>query len=92
MTLGQDYTWWFLPTTPLLRINYFERMFTVKDLQKKRVFEQDDSDPEKKIFAQLKSSVDKEKKIIKIAFVISLATWFFLLRNNMNRWLFNSQL
>lgn len=55
--LGLDYLWWLVPTHPELRTNFFERLWTKKDV--KRMYkeerltemEQEDSDPDKKMFA-----------------------------------------
>jgi hypothetical protein len=46
--MGLDWNWWLVPTRPVLKINYFERLFTIKDLKKLKTFEEDDSDPNKK--------------------------------------------
>ena len=33
-TMGEDWKWWFFPTRPLLRINYLEKLYKVKELYK----------------------------------------------------------
>lgn len=52
---GTDIFWWFLPTHPELKTNYFERVWTKKEIRKmltNGTFEKDtdDSDPDKKLF------------------------------------------
>ena len=54
--LGIDFVWWLVPTHPELKINYFERLWTkreVKKMYKTNTFdlEQEESDPDKKLFA-----------------------------------------
>jgi hypothetical protein len=49
--MGNDWKWWLIPTHPSIKINLLERLYTIKMIQKKRVFEEDDSDPENKIYA-----------------------------------------
>ena len=51
LTMGQDWKWWFLPTRPVLKYNLLERLFTVRELKKLKVFEEDDSDPDRKFLA-----------------------------------------
>jgi hypothetical protein len=54
--LGQDFSWWYLPTHPELKTNYFERVWPKKEIKKMFktetfVREQEDSDPDKKMFS-----------------------------------------
>lgn len=51
-----DFLWWLTPTHPELKVNYFERLWTkkeVKKMYKNNVFEteEEDSDPDKKMFS-----------------------------------------
>jgi len=66
--IGQDYLYWPLPTYPLLNVNYFEKLYTYKQIERLPKFEEDEYDIDKKLFAKLKKSVDKEKT----AFVVIL--------------------
>ncbi len=43
-TMGQDWQWWLVPTKPVIDINLFEKLYTVKQLKKLREFEEDDYD------------------------------------------------
>ncbi len=49
--LGDDWYWWLIPTRPIIDINYFEKLYTIKQLKKLREFEEDDYDQDKKILA-----------------------------------------
>lgn len=56
LALGEDCLWWLLPTHPELKTNYFERVWPKKEIRRMRKMEeydreQDDSDPDKKMFA-----------------------------------------
>lgn len=46
--LGEDWTWWLIPTHPVLDINLFEKLYTIKQLKKLREFEEDEYDPQRK--------------------------------------------
>lgn len=55
LALGEDFIWWFIPTHPELRINYFERVWPKKEIKKMYQTDefdrkQDHSDPDKKLF------------------------------------------
>lgn len=80
-TMGLDWKWWVFPSRPLLKINYYERLYTIKMIQKKRVFEEDDSDPENKILAKERAKVDFEKKLIYLSCAGLLAAWFIYFRH-----------
>jgi hypothetical protein len=32
LTLGIDWKWWFLPTRPVVKINLYERLFSIKQI------------------------------------------------------------
>lgn len=34
--MGTDWQWWLIPTHPQLRINYFEKLYTKKEIKKMR--------------------------------------------------------
>lgn len=46
-TLGLDYFWWFVPTRPVIKINFLERLYTLKMIKKMKEFEEDDFDEKK---------------------------------------------
>jgi len=54
LSVGEDWQWWLVPTRPVLDINYFEKLYTIKMLKKLRDFEEDHSDPDKKILAEVR--------------------------------------
>lgn len=54
--MGIDYVWWSLPIHPELKTNYFERVWPKKEIRKMYmskafVQEEEESDPDKKLFA-----------------------------------------
>ena len=54
--MGIDLLWWLVPTRPELKVNYFERVWPKKEIRKMyqtKTFDQeeDESDPDKKLFA-----------------------------------------
>ena len=78
--MGEDWTWWFVPTHPELDINYFEKLYTIKELKKKRDFDEDDYDLDKKLFAVEKRKSSFEKKLLFFLSVASVAAWTFYAR------------
>jgi hypothetical protein len=68
---GYDYFWWLIPTKPCISINYFEKMYTVKEIKKLRSFDEDEYDVNRKIFADTIKKSKKDK--------IRFATVFFIL-------------
>jgi hypothetical protein len=30
LTLGNDWKWWLVPTRPVIKINYFEKLYSIK--------------------------------------------------------------
>ena len=49
--MGEDWKWWFFPTRPLLRINYLEKLYKVKEIERIEKFEEDNYDEDKKMFS-----------------------------------------
>lgn len=54
--MGIDTLWWLIPTRPELRTNYFERVWPKKEIRKMYINkhfdqEEEESDPDKKMFA-----------------------------------------
>lgn len=80
MTMGEDWLWWFVPTRPVLDVNYFEKLYTLKQLKKLREFEEDDYDLDKKVLAKEIKKSSKEKNIFVALGTFSLAVWFFYAR------------
>jgi hypothetical protein len=50
--IGHDWTWWLLPTRPVISINYLEKMYTLKQIKKMKEFEEEEYDSDRKLFAQ----------------------------------------
>ena len=80
--MGQDVTWWLMPTHPELKINYMERVWpkkVIKKMYKTEEFdtEQDDSDPDKKAFAAEQRRAKAEKRLMCIFMVVAVLGWFF---------------
>lgn len=48
---GHDWKWWLFPTHPCISVNFYERLYTIKEIKKLRDFEEDEWDPDHKIFA-----------------------------------------
>lgn len=70
LTLGNDWQWWLVPTHPVLKINYFEKLYTIKQIEKLDTFEEDDSDPDKKQFAKEMKRSQIEKQILYIILLL----------------------
>lgn len=51
--IGKDWLWWLMPTYPLLNINYFEKLYTYKQIERMPKFEEEEYDLDKKKFAVL---------------------------------------
>jgi hypothetical protein len=78
--MGEDWLWWFMPTRPVLDINYFEKLYTLKQLKKLREFEEDDYDLDKKKLAKEIKKAGFEKKIMVVLSTLSLVVWFLYAR------------
>lgn len=50
MTLGEDWAWWLIPTRPVVGMNFFEKLYKLKQLKKMKgeAPEDDEYDPDKK--------------------------------------------
>jgi hypothetical protein len=83
LTMGEDWKWWFIPTRPVVKINYFERLYKIKDIKKMRVFEEDDYDEDKKIIGKCRKESEGEKKVLFGTIVLFALVWVFYLRNEM---------
>jgi hypothetical protein len=82
---GLDVMWWLVPTHPELRINYLERVWPKKAVQRmiqmdKFDLQEEHSDPDKKAFAEEQRYSRFEKKIVWGILILSLLFWFFFLQ------------
>jgi hypothetical protein len=75
-----------VPTHPELRINYLERVWPKKEI--KRMYkseefdkEQEDSDPDRKLFAAEQRKAQMEKKILWAVWGAAVLAWFFLIQD-----------
>jgi DHHC palmitoyltransferase len=80
MAIGHDWKWWLFPTTPVLSINYLEKMYTLKEIKKLKEFEEEDYDENRKLFAIEFIKASKEKKRWAALTVICVITWTLYLR------------
>ena len=79
-SVGEDWKWWLIPTKPVLDINYFEKLYTIKQLKKLKDFDEDDYDEDKKILAEVRRQSSVEKKIYVAMVGVSVAAWFTYVR------------
>jgi hypothetical protein len=82
LALGEDHLWWLLPTHPELKTNYFERVWPKKEIRRMRKTEeferdQDDSDPDRKMFALELARSKLEKKIMWACLALGVLAWVF---------------
>jgi hypothetical protein len=87
--LGEDWLWWLIPTRPEIQTNYFEKLYTLKQLKKMKgeTPEDDEFDPNRKLIAIEKKIADFEKKIVMGVSVVCLTTWFLYARYQMQTWM-----
>lgn len=88
LTLGEDWKYWLIPTMPVIDINYFEKLYTIKQLKKLREFEENDYDPDKKRLAIVKRQSELEKKILMGALAVSFVCWFGFVRYETQKWIY----
>lgn len=72
---GHDWKWWFLPTRPVLKINFFERLYSIKQIKRLRTYDEDDSDPDNKLFAAERSKSKREKYTILATTLLFTGWW-----------------
>ena len=80
MAVGHDWKWWLFPTTPVLSINYLEKMYTLKEIKKLKDFEEDDFDENRKLFAKEFVRANKEKKVYFGVVALFTLFWFLFAR------------
>lgn len=78
--LGEDWTWWMIPTSPVLEMNLFEKLYTIKQLKKLREFEEDEFDPDKKELGNSARAAWLEKRVLMAATALATVAWFGLVR------------
>ena len=86
MACGIDFLWWLTPTRPELKTNFYERVWPkreVKRMYKMDQFdmEEDDSDPDKKLFAIEQRKAQFEKKVFWLLILALLLLWIFFLQD-----------
>ena len=69
-----------MPTKPVIDINYFEKLYTLKQIKKLREFEEDDYDVDKKTLAKEKRKSNSEKNLFLTLSGLSIAVWFLYAR------------
>ena len=86
MALGIDYLWWFTPTRPELRTNYYERTWPKREV--KRMYkldsfsmEEEDTDPDKKYFAVEQRKSQFEKKLFWLLAGLLVLIFIFILQD-----------
>lgn len=84
VALGSDFLWWFTPTRPFLKVNYYERAWPkreVKRMYKNDQFdmEEEDGDPDKKIEAVEQRKTNFEKKLFWVLVIILVLLWIFVI-------------
>lgn len=73
--IGHDYLFWLVPTYPLLNINYFERLYTYKQIERLPKFEEEEYDIDKKHFAKLKKYTEWEKMLFLLLLLVGIALY-----------------
>ena len=54
LQFGLDFWFWLLPTKPVLNVNYFEKLYTYKQIERLPKFEEEEYDIDKKILFKTK--------------------------------------
>lgn len=78
--MGEDWAWWLMPTRPVLDINLFEKLYTIKQLKKLREFEEDEYDPQKKERAENMHKSWIEKRVAMGIVAVGTIAWFGFFR------------
>jgi len=77
LTFGVDWLWWLVPTAPLLKVNYYEKLWSEKAVAKGKTEKDEEWDLDKKHFAKLKGWVDNEKSLLFLVIIISTVLVLF---------------
>jgi len=84
--LGFDIWWWLIPTQPCIALNYFERMYTVEEIKRRRIFEEDDYDVDHKMFAKTILKAKREKKVLTGLLLLGVTLWVLWFRYKAAAW------
>lgn len=81
--MGIDFLWWLTPTRPELRTNFYERVWPKRDVKRmykadKFEMEEEDSDPDKKLFAIEQRKSQFEKKLFWVFLLVLILLWIFV--------------
>ena len=84
--MGTDWLWWPVPTHPEIITNYYERVWPrreIKRMYEKNKFDLDEEeyDPDKKLFAEEQRQAAKEKMLVKIIVPLLPVLWFFFAKH-----------
>ena len=70
----------------MIKTNLYEKLYTIKQIEKLEKFEEDDSDPDKKLLAKEKKRSDMEKNIVIVGVITSVLVWVFYLKSEIALW------
>ena len=87
LALGIDFLWWLVPTRPELRTNYYERVWPKREIRRRYKndddfagMEEEESDPDKKLFAVEQRKAQFEKKLFWLMLLGLLLLWIFVIQ------------
>lgn len=69
------------PTHPVVEMNFFEKLYTIKQLKKLREFEEDEYDPDKKELGEAARWAWFEKRMLMGILLFSTIGWFSFARH-----------
>ena len=75
VTMGLDWKWWLMPTRPIVNVNYYEKLYTLKQIKMLREFEEDEWDEDRKILWNEKRRTELEKKVLGVGIMITIGLW-----------------
>jgi len=81
--MGHDILWWWFPSTPLVKINYLEKLYTERQVMREKIPKEDDYDVDKKEFARLQQWIRWEKRVWVLLFTAVALAWFFLVKDEL---------
>ena len=84
--MGIDFLWWLTPTRPELRTNFYERVWPKREVKRmykmdKFEMEEEDSDPDKKLFAIEQRKSQFEKKLFWVLLLVLILLWVFVVQD-----------
>jgi hypothetical protein len=91
LSVGEDWNWWLIPTRPVINMNYFEKLYTLKQLKKMKgeAPEDDDYDIDRKFIAEDRKIADVEKNVVLILSSVVIVGWFLFGRYLSQDWIQN---